>query len=1253
MPPDSTDADDAGTLELLAREAEHVFEPIVRAAKAAENGDFERLEFLLDESGIDRTALGDTFDLLVDTLSDVVTVWETIEGALEGDGSLDADELAEVLESIKDLVATIRTLDDLEVDVDDDAGTAVGERIVDYLLVRYLRWYHWRTYNACCLLGVILEGEDGAPDDLRLSTLGDVLEDPNGIPKELFGWGTEDFRGAAIVYYLGGLLEDPLPLSDLGPPSDDVSSALELPTPPDDTPSEGWTTPDGTEADYSFGEQVDWPAVPPSDAVTADRDGFDRADLPEALGLRVPVLYDRSGDELVEFGFEVVSVPGTAGKQPGVGLVPYGEAAAGFSADITSVLTFEASASTDVTVAIVCRPDGTELVPVEGDAGTSVAEFHGEASLSYDPSAGGSDETVVLGQPDGTRLSYDSFGVEVAIDVDGKGTSVRVGLPVDGVLAIDPDDLGGFLSKVLPADGIDYDFDVTVGWASDGGLYLDNGGTLEAALPQNASLGPITLDEIYLGVTPAAEDADLHVVGATSATVELGPVTGSVRRMGVSADVNFVGGGDGNFGPVDVDLGFEPPSGIAVSIDSGGVTGGGFLNFEPERGRYSGGLQLSIGDISINAVGLLTTELPGGEDGFSLLVLITAQDLGIQLGMGLTLEGIGGLVGIHRSMQPEPLAEAVRTGTLDSVLFPTDVVANAQRIVSDLRAIFPPTKGEHVVGPMVKLGWGSPTLIEADLGIVLQIPTVKIAILGRVSTQLPDEEAPIVVLNMEALGLILPAERRASMEAHLFDSRVTVFTLTGGMAMVSRWGDDPAFILTVGGFHPAFDPPDDVPHVDRLAISLSKGSNFKFEVRGYFAVTSNTLQTGAHVEVFVGKGKWGVRGFLGFDALFRWDPEFKFVADFEAGVEITPIGLSLTVEGHLEGPGPWHVRGKVKFSLVFVTVKISVSATIGEEAGPDSLPTAKVMPELSEAVVDPANWDAQRPGGTTAIATFRELEPSDDRILAHPLGRLAVRQTVVPLSQDGRDVVIDTFGNARPGDYRQFRIEHAGAGGLAEGDRDGTVQDHFAPAQFLELSDAEKLERESFERLPAGRALGTRGAHVPEAGDFATATRRTTLDYETSVVDETEDNYRTPLLELGELAGSRPEVARIGLLPREVRAQLEVGSVAAAPSRTDGGAAYRPRPELEGPDPVAESVDEPVAEPGADLSGAISVRNSSYVVAETDALETAEIGDTPPRMTRVEAEQAFRQHVAETPGASEDLHVTGEHHVASDGGAGP
>ena len=80
----------------------------------------------------------------------------------------------------------------------------------------------------------------------------------------------------------------------------------------------------------------------------------------------------------------------------------------------------------------------------------------------------------------------------------------------------------------------------------------------------------------------------------------------------------------------------------------------------------------------------------------------------------------------------------VRTGAMNSILFPQDVVANITRIVSDLKAIFPLAEGHFLVGPMGKLGWGTPTLISLELGVILDIPAPQIVIIGVLRCILPD-----------------------------------------------------------------------------------------------------------------------------------------------------------------------------------------------------------------------------------------------------------------------------------------------------------------------------------------------------------------------------------------------------------------------------------------------------------------------------------------------------------------------------------
>ena len=56
---------------------------------------------------------------------------------------------------------------------------------------------------------------------------------------------------------------------------------------------------------------------------------------------------------------------------------------------------------------------------------------------------------------------------------------------------------------------------------------------------------------------------------------------------------------------------------------------------------------------------------------------LLGQNPGIQLGFGFTLLAVGGLLGLNRSMLFQPLMDGIRTDSIESIMFPRDVVANA------------------------------------------------------------------------------------------------------------------------------------------------------------------------------------------------------------------------------------------------------------------------------------------------------------------------------------------------------------------------------------------------------------------------------------------------------------------------------------------------------------------------------------------------------------------------------------------------
>ena len=127
------------------------------------------------------------------------------------------------------------------------------------------------------------------------------------------------------------------------------------------------------------------------------------------------------------------------------------------------------------------------------------------------------------------------------------------------------------------------------------------------------------------------------------------------------------------------------------------------------------------------------------------------------------------------------------------------------------------------------------------------------------------------------------------------------------------FGDDPNFVLSVGGFHPRFTPPPlPFPTPNRLALDIINESYARVRVEAYFAVTTEHACSSARApRLFFGFDALSVEGHFGFDALFRFSP-FYFIVEISAGFSVKVFGLGVLgvhLRGSLEGPTPWHITG--------------------------------------------------------------------------------------------------------------------------------------------------------------------------------------------------------------------------------------------------------------------------------------------------------------------------------------------------------
>ncbi len=718
-------------------------------------------------------------------------------------------------------------------------------------------------------------------------------------------------------------------------------------------------------------------------------------------------------------------------------------------------------------VELVLHPDdGLHIEPPS--AAASIAAAIGIEAKNSDGSP-----IILIGQAGGSRLELGSFSGRLPLELSASAGSpspdVSLGFELElrqGKIVIDGSSADGFLGTLIGGIELESAFDLGAFFDTDEGLRFTGSATIEIAMPVHLSLGPVEIPTLYL--VGGFEDGAIPIEFSADMSAQLGPLAASVNRMGAEATVSFPEGGD-NAGPAQIDVGFKAPNGVGLSIDAGIVKGGGYLYFDFDKEEYAGALELVFsGFLTIKAIGLITTRMPDGSDGFSLLIILSAEfGTPFQLGFGFTLNAVGGLLGLNRTMELEVIAVGVRTGAIESVMFPEDVIENAPRIISDLREFFPPIQDTFLIGPMAKLGWGTPSLVTASLGVIVEIPPGNIAILGVLKLALPDDDLALIVIQVNFIGALEVDKQRLWFFASLFESRVLFITLEGDMGLLIAWGDDANFVLSVGGFHPSFNPPPmPFPNPKRLAISILDTSFARIRIECYFAVTSNTVQFGARVDIFFGVSAFNIDGHIGFDALFQFSP-FYFIITISASLDVKVFGIglfSVHMRGELEGTSPWHIEGEGSISLLFFDIDIPFSHTWGEDESA-TLPPIEVLPKLVGELEKLDNWTAEVPAANSLLVSLREIEATEDLIL-HPLGRLRVSQRAVPLDLD-----LDKVGNQRPTDAKRLTLE------LLDGDiaKVADVKEPFATAQYKELSDSAKLSAPAYEKQNSGVELSVAG----------------------------------------------------------------------------------------------------------------------------------------------------------------------------------
>jgi hypothetical protein len=692
-----------------------------------------------------------------------------------------------------------------------------------------------------------------------------------------------------------------------------------------------------------------------------------------------------------------------------------------------------------------------------------------DVKLNWTPSGG----AVVIGPVDGTRLQSGPLGLVFHFDRKrAPGEPPPKPPNVDSLFSIRATaqqlafviasrDLG-LLAKILPLPAeIKLQTDVTIGYVQGVGLQVNAGGDapfgVEFAVPVDLRVGSgdsgVKLDHVLarLEIAPSANDVQARVVVRLGASGRFGPVAVAVDGLGAW----FGKWGNDAFGLV-------PPTGFSASLDAGPVSGGGFLAALPGD-QFAGGLSLKVIGISVGALALF-----GEVDNAPAFVAVLGIRLpppGVQIGFGFAVTGVGGVVGINRRADTDVLREQLASGTSADILFCEDPTRNGLAVINQLPRLFPAAKGVFLIGPTLQISWLE--LLKVDAGVFIELPGPRqIFVAGSARLVIGTESAALIYLRMDFIGGVDLTKSLIYFDAALVNSQVLqVFKITGGVALRIAYGDNGYFLLSVGGFHASFNPGGlELPHLARVGTSASVAIAW-LKLENYFALTSNTFQIGAGIEVGVEIGPISAHGWFHFDALAQFDP-FQFTATIDAGFDVEVEGVSLCnvrVTGTMSGPGPLVVYASASVKILFVRISKHVTVTFGDDGGVPVPAIGNLVDLISPELAKPANVRCE---GDDPSVILRPNAPVlvDDTAVVGVVGAVIWEQKRVPF-----DVDLQRFEGTplAPGENGVLhRLVVSGTGAVPE-------QDWFGVGSFMKMEDSEALNNSRFIQAQSGFRVGT------------------------------------------------------------------------------------------------------------------------------------------------------------------------------------
>jgi len=303
-------------------------------------------------------------------------------------------------------------------------------------------------------------------------------------------------------------------------------------------------------------------------------------------------------------------------------------------------------------------------------------------------------------------------------------------------------------------------------------------------------------------------------------------------------------------------------------------------------------------------------------------------------------------------------------------------------------------------------------LVTVAFGVDLQI-----GLLGTCAMTLPTgAPEPIAYVEIDIVASFTPSSGLLSVQGKLSPASFLYggfCKLSGGFAFFVWFsGEDKGqFVVSLGGYHPAFKPPPQYPVVPRLTMAFGLGP-FQVTGQAYFALTPAMMMAGLSMSATWSSG--GVSAWLdaGIDFLFAWAP-FHYEADayinVGCSVDLGLLTLRVQIGADLQVWGPeFGGTAELDLDVVTCTIRFGAARSSPPPVGWDAFRNG-FLPKDSGGTKTPLARQARRIRGMRAAALRLEASAAADAPTTN-IVKASVAKGLAGTDVGGFDWIVDPNG---------------------------------------------------------------------------------------------------------------------------------------------------------------------------------------------------------------------------------------------------